>query len=118
MSLEITTDQINKINIIRLQGKLVLTTVQKASIECAPIVEDSSVIGILLDFNRTTFIDSTGIALIISYFKKTNSAHKSYGLFGLNEENREIFSLSRLDQVLKIYFTQEEALAHMGREAH
>jgi anti-anti-sigma factor len=65
---------------------------------------------ILLDFTHVDYINSTGIALIVSLMAKAHSAGCRLVASGLNEHYREIFQITRLSDFMNIYPDQNSAL--------
>lgn len=65
---------------------------------------------ILLDFAHVDYINSTGIALIVSLMAKARSIGCRVIASGLNEHYREIFQITRLSDFMSIYPDQNSAL--------
>jgi len=57
---------------------------------------------IVIDFSDTDFINSTGIALIVSLLAKARAAHRPVVARGLTDHYREIFDITRLSDFLTI----------------
>jgi anti-anti-sigma factor len=57
---------------------------------------------ITLDFTDTDFINSTGIALIVSLLAKARAVHRPVAARGLSDHYREIFRITRLSDFLTI----------------
>ncbi|AKN32087.1 anti-sigma factor antagonist [Clostridium carboxidivorans P7] len=57
----------------------------------------------VLDFRKCTFIDSTGLGVLVSVYKKCKSINGSLKLYSINEQVMKIFSMTRLDKVFEIY---------------
>lgn len=56
-----------------------------------------------LDFKNCTFIDSTGLGVLVSIYKKCKDINGSFKLHSVNNPKvMKIFKLTRLDKVLKI----------------
>ena len=69
---------------------------------------------IVLNLSRLRFMDSTGLGAVISILKALG--RDGYlGLCCVPESIMDIIRLTRLDRALKIYPTQETALAEMAR---
>lgn len=56
-----------------------------------------------LDFRKCTFIDSTGLGVLVSVYKKCKSINGSIKLYSINEQVMKIFSMTRLDKIFEIY---------------
>ncbi len=72
---------------------------------------------ILLDFTEVDYINSTGIALIVSTMAKARSAGCRMIASGLNEHYREIFQITRLSDFMTIYPDQNTALVNVNRNS-
>ncbi len=66
---------------------------------------------LLCDLSAVTFLDSSGLAALVSGLKSTREAGGWIKLAGLNLQVRNIFSLTRLDHVFELYPDMEAALA-------
>ena len=56
----------------------------------------------ILDFQDVTFMDSSGIAVVINTLRNMARIHGDLYLFGLNDQPRRVFSASGIDQLVKI----------------
>ncbi len=72
---------------------------------------------ILLDFAKVDYINSTGIALIVTLMAKARSAGWQVIASGLNEHYREIFQITRLSDFMSIYPDQKTALVNVNRNS-
>ncbi len=70
---------------------------------------------ILLDFSQVDYINSTGIALIVSLMAKARNGGCRIIASGLNEHYREIFQITRLSDFMTIYPDQNTALVNANR---
>ena len=66
---------------------------------------------LLMDLSEVTFIDSSGLAAIIEYFRDSGEYRGLLCLAGLNETLQTIFEIVRLDKVIPIFATRADALA-------
>lgn len=65
----------------------------------------------ILDFSQITYINSTGIGLLVTLLVRANRLNLHLAACGLNEHYREIFALTRLEEAFSVFATREEALA-------
>lgn len=56
----------------------------------------------VLDFSKCTFIDSTGLGVLVSIYKKCKNINGSFKLHSINDQVMKIFSMTRLDKVFEI----------------
>lgn len=73
---------------------------------------DPSVIA--LNFNEVNYINSTGIALIVSILAQARKARRKLVVFGLSEHYVTIFQITRLSDFMAIYEDETGALAAGG----
>ncbi|HSJ58283.1 MAG TPA: STAS domain-containing protein [Anaerolineae bacterium] len=57
---------------------------------------------IIVDLSQVSFIDSSGLAALVSGLKTAREAGGSLSLVGVNERTRMAFRLSMLDRVFEI----------------
>ena len=62
-----------------------------------------------VDFSGVTFIDSSGLAVLIEAMQRINAEGGQLALFGIHGPVETIFHIARLDQVFRIY--PDEAMA-------
>ena len=66
---------------------------------------------ILLNFSKVDYINSTGIALIVSLLARARKSKRRLLAFGLSDHYEEIFRLTRLNEAIKIFDTEQAVLA-------
>ena len=71
---------------------------------------------VLLNFSATKDIDSAGIGLITLLLIHAEKDCLKFGAFGLIRHYRNIFVITQLDQVIKIFETEADSLAKIEAE--
>ena len=66
---------------------------------------------IVLNFSGLEYMNSSGIGMLVTLLVRANRQRQRLVAFGLNEHYRQIFELTRLDEAIRIYDTEAEALA-------
>lgn len=66
---------------------------------------------IVLNLLRVGFINSKGIALIVSLLARTRRAGRRLSVYGLSDHYRHIFEITRLSEYIAIYDDESAALA-------
>jgi anti-anti-sigma factor len=72
---------------------------------------------ILLDFRDVTYINSTGIALIVGQLSKARRDGIAMMAIGLSDHYRQIFEITRLSDFIAIFDDEESALASVTAQA-
>ncbi|MDQ3484669.1 MAG: STAS domain-containing protein [Actinomycetota bacterium] len=71
---------------------------------------------VALNFERTGFINSTGIALIVGLLAQARTHRVEVRAFGLTDHYREIFEITRLSDFMTISDNEERAVSGPGEE--
>ncbi len=66
---------------------------------------------IIFDFNKMNFINSSGIGLLVTLLVRSRRNNQQLFAFGLNEHFEYVFELTRLNEAIRLYKTEKEALA-------
>ena len=65
---------------------------------------------IVLNFSGLEYMNSGGIGMLVTLLVRANRQRQRLVAFGLNEHYRQIFELTRLDEAIKIYDSEADAL--------
>lgn len=96
--------------IISVEGNIVLEETIALKEKVEEFIEDNNIKGIILNGKAVKFIDSSGLGLIVSIYKTLTKRDKKFGLSNLNTRTMEIFILTKLDKILTITDTDQEAI--------
>ena len=66
---------------------------------------------VLIDLNEVDSIESERIAMFIEWMNVIAARGSNLAIFGVREDVRRVFKATRIDEVLRIFSTREEALA-------
>src|SRR5918998_5784015 len=69
---------------------------------------------IVLNFSGLEYMNSGGIGMLVTLLVRANRQRQRLVAFGLNEHYREILALTRIDEAIAIYESENEALAAAG----
>lgn len=108
MKIEDTVD--GGIGILSFSGSLVFEESTDLKTLINPYLDDQQYIGIICNLEKVDYIDSSGLGVIVSIFKSLKGANRKFAISGLNERNRELFNISKLDKLLIIASNTESAL--------
>lgn len=75
--------------------------------------EQQGAAAVALSFNEVTYINSTGIALIVGLLGRAQKAQQSLCVWGLSEHYMEIFQITRLVDFLTIYPDEASAVQEL-----
>ena len=95
--------------VFEVQGQLIVGNRQEFKREVLLAVQVGTP-HIVIDFSRTTFVDSSGLGALITISKEARAAGADLRLAGLSEELHGLLALTRLDTFFRIARDLEEAL--------
>jgi anti-sigma B factor antagonist len=65
---------------------------------------------LVLNFAGLEYMNSGGIGMLVTLLVRANRQRQQLSAYGLSEHYREIFELTRLDEAIIIYDSEESAL--------
>jgi anti-sigma B factor antagonist len=88
---------------------------------CEPVLmsayeaaSDGKTTRLVLNFAGLEYMNSGGIGMLVTLLVRANRQRQQLAAFGLTEHYREIFELTRLDEAIAIYDSEEAALDGIG----
>lgn len=66
---------------------------------------------VVLDFTGVDYINSTGIALVVSLLGRARAERRAVHAAGLSDHYRHVFDITRLSDFIQVYADVETALA-------
>ena len=72
--------------------------------------ENSYAKNIIIDFQNISFMDSSGIGMIIGRYKNASKSGGTVVVVNVKESLKKIFTLSGLGKIIKIYPTVQDAI--------
>jgi anti-anti-sigma factor len=66
---------------------------------------------VFFNFERTEYINTSGIAVLIAIVMEAEKTGRKIGLFGMSPHYRKVFTLVRLPMYADLYENEGEALA-------
>ena len=97
-------------NVLPLDGEIDLHVSPRVAASLGAMIEQKPA-RLVVDLSRVTYIDSSGLAVLIEGMQNVDAYGGKFFLAGLQENVRPIFEIARLDQVFVIFPDVEAALA-------
>ena len=107
--MKIEKKQDGKIFIFSFSGNLILSELEKIRNEVKETLEKENATEVIFDMSEVEFIDSAGIGFVVSVYKSLKSKNGKFALCGLKKKPKEVFSLTRLDKIIKTFDDIETA---------
>jgi anti-anti-sigma factor len=100
-AIEVRTEYRRKMAVARPSGALDAESAEYLVVDSLALPDDWSVL--VLDLSDVDFIDSAGLASIVSLFRQVTDIDKSFGLCSLGDMPRRVMELSRLNLAIPTY---------------
>ncbi len=104
-----TVTQHGDVNIVEVEGQLIVSNRQELKSTVLDQL-DKGARKVLVDFGRTSYIDSSGLGVLVSMSKKVREMGGDLRLANLNEDLQTLFELTKLDTLFQISESRERAL--------
>lgn len=99
----------DKASVIDIQGELT-GFAEGVLMEAYEQAGSGGVRAIILNFEGLEYMNSSGIGLLVTLLIRVNREKQRLLTYGLTDHYRHIFELTRLDDAIGIYDTEQEAL--------
>jgi len=110
--MEIKTENVNKAFIIKPYGEIDLNT----SPQLRKILQETlknNKLPILIDLENVRYMDSSGLATLVEIFQQTIKQKRKFSIFSLTDTVKNVFSITRLDEIFSIHPTRTKALEEL-----
>ncbi|HOK40721.1 MAG TPA: STAS domain-containing protein [bacterium] len=107
--MDYTMKEKDGIVIIVLKNNFSKNVVKDVNKEIEKIIEQKKD-KILFNLEQTNFIDSTGLALMISTVKQLQNSNGQVKFCGINQNVKQLLDVTRLNQYFDIYDNEQEAI--------
>lgn len=96
--------------ILPLEGEIDLHVSPQISSSLGALIKEKPK-KLIVDLSKVSYIDSSGLALLIEGMQNVEAYGGMFALAGLQESVRPIFEIARLDQIFRIFPDADAALA-------
>ncbi len=97
-------------NVLPLEGEIDLHVSPRIAASLNAIINTKPK-QVVVDLSKVSYIDSSGLAVLIEGMQNVAAYGGKFALAGLQESVRPIFEIARLDQVFQIFPDVDAALA-------
>ena len=93
--------------VVRLSGELDHFCAQTVRRELDNLLQDESILMLILDFTTLSFMDSSGIGVILGRYKILRDRGGTLAVIHMNKHIARIFHMSGMDRIIKQLDKQE-----------
>jgi anti-sigma B factor antagonist len=98
-----------------LESRLIYESLDPIQAKFVDLVE-SGTRKIVIDFAKVDYLDSFAVGFIMDMYRRVNNHNGVLKLCGLQPRVRKILSITRVDNVIDIHPTLDDALAAFARK--
>ena len=102
-------EKVNDVLVVDVEGQLIVGNRQELKQKVLEELEKGER-KFVVDFEKTGYIDSSGLGVLVSLSKKIREQGGELRLASLNEDLRTLFELTKLDTLFHIADSREAAL--------
>src|SRR3989338_9079184 len=99
----------NKVDVVDIEGEVDYNSSPELRNQLLVIIAKKPPT-LLFNLRKTSYIDSSGLAIFIELFQKVKQYQGKFVLFNLSENVRSVFEIAKLDSIFHLAKTEEEAL--------
>lgn len=115
--MELSFKRKNKTILIRIEGEIDHHTAARLRQQTESALSEMGGKNVIFCFEEVTFMDSSGIGVMIGRYKQLQALGGRLAIACANEKIKEIILLSGLTKLIPVYESMEDALAYTeGRE--
>ncbi|CAM3875507.1 anti-sigma F factor antagonist [Mesobacillus zeae] len=114
MSLAISMEIKNNVLCIRLSGELDHHTADELREQATKALESENVRHIVLNLEELSFMDSSGLGVILGRYKQIKQLHGEMIVCAISAPVKRLFDMSGLFKIVRLEPTEEYALERLG----
>ena len=99
--------------IIHLIGELDHHSAEEVRVKIDDRIERDNIRKVILDFSGVTFMDRSGIGVVVGRYKKVLSVGGNICVANVNSSVNRVFELSGLFKIIKKFNTVDEAVRYI-----
>ena len=103
----------DKVSVIDVKGELTAFA-EDVLMQAYNQASDGGVRAVILNFEGLEYMNSSGIGPLVTLLIRVNREKQRLLIYGLTEHYRNIFQITRLDDAISIYDSEEEAVRAAG----
>jgi anti-sigma B factor antagonist len=111
MSLKITTNEVEGVSLVALNGRIILGEESTALREKLKSLIAAGNKKIVLNMSEVTYIDSSGLGALVAAHLSAQTAGASIRLCNLGQKFHEVMQMTKLLTVFDVYDTEAAAVA-------
>lgn len=96
--------------IVHMSGELDHHSAEEVRNKIDDVIEKDNVFKLILDFSGVSFMDSSGIGVVIGRYKKLNAKSGEVCIVNAINSVKRVFELSGMFKIIKVYDNIDQAV--------
>lgn len=105
---------VDDVLIVRLDGEIDHHEAKNLRVDWQFVFQDSECRHVVVNMNGVSFMDSSGIGVILGRFKEVEQVGGTLVVCCLHEHVRQIFNMSGLYKIIHVAGSEEDAFTYLG----
>jgi anti-sigma B factor antagonist len=115
--MQIRRSEESGVTILEVEGTIKLgESAQQFAAELQRVFDNTEA-GIIIDFARIDYLDSTGIGELVGYLQKFTRANRKVALFRPHHRLEALLKVTRLDSIFPVFWERDQAVRFVKGEA-
>ena len=103
-------EKIGNVLVVSLIGELDHHSAEEVRVKIDDRISRENIRKLVLDFSGVTFMDSSGIGVIIGRYKKISMRSGEVNIISVSKSIKRVFELSGIFKIIKYYENLDEAI--------
>ena len=106
-------DKIDDKLIVALMGELDHHSAEEVRVKIDDRIDRDNIRKVILNFNGVTFMDSSGIGVVIGRYKKMQNRNGKLCVIEINRTVNKVFEISGMYKIIDVYKNIDEAIVNI-----
>ncbi|TNY37321.1 STAS domain-containing protein [Thermomonospora catenispora] len=98
------------VTVVKVRGELDVFSSPRLREQLLDVI-DTGPIRLVVDLSDVTFLDSTGLGVLVGIYHRLRARNGTMSFVGANERVRRVFHVTQLTKIFMLYDDLEQALA-------
>lgn len=98
------------LTIVKISGEIDVFTSPRLREMLLEIIDDGAA-HLVVDLSEVTFLDSTGLGVLVGIYHRLRARDGSMSFMGVNDRVRRVFHVTQLTKIFVLHRSLEEAIA-------
>ncbi|MBT2212998.1 MULTISPECIES: STAS domain-containing protein [Actinomadura] len=105
------------VTVVKISGEIDVFTSPRLREALLGIIDDGGV-HLVVDLGEVTFLDSTGLGVLVGVYHRLRARDGSMSFMGVNDRVRRVFHVTQLTKIFVLHNSLDEAIAAHESAAH